>query len=85
MDYNRQNYPFNEYSETCYYGNGVGCDEVCLCPCHGAHAPNFLTNEQVMEWHGFNPDGTEIDYIKQHNEEVAKTAKRVKVINRGTA
>lgn len=81
MDYNRKNYPFNEYSEICYYKDGVGCDDIsCLCPCHGKHAPNFETNEQVMEWHGFNPDGTEIDYIEKYNNQ-PKRAKRVKVLN----
>ena len=50
MDYSRNNWPFNHYSDICYSGNGVGCDD-CYCPCHGQSAPEFLTMEDVIEWH----------------------------------
>lgn len=46
----RGNYPFNQYSEICWNGLGVGCDG-CGCTCHSVHTPAFSCMEDVIEWH----------------------------------
>jgi hypothetical protein len=56
MDNYRRMHPYNDYSDVCYDGTGVGCD-YCGCPCHGHNAPLFLNNTDVAKWHGFEPDG----------------------------
>lgn len=43
--------------------DGVGCDgyhadrphQECVCACHGHHAPDFVTNDDVLAWH-ISPD-----------------------------
>ncbi len=42
---------FSLYSDTCLRGDGLNCDGDCACPCHGDHAPEFLTAQDVIEWH----------------------------------
>jgi hypothetical protein len=43
---------FRLYSDVCLRGDGLNCDSSdCACPCHGEHAPNFLTAQEVIEWH----------------------------------
>lgn len=49
---------YTNYSDECVR-DGVGCDgyipnhydAACDCPCHGDHAPVFITEQDVKEWH----------------------------------
>lgn len=49
-------YPVDHFSHECM-NDGVGCDGTCECgtecncKCHSDWAPDFITNEDVKEWH----------------------------------
>jgi hypothetical protein len=57
MGYNNPHH-YTNYSNECV-ADGAGCDGfipefeglACDCPCHGPYAPDFVTDEDVRQWH----------------------------------